>query len=127
LCTAVKRRLHQAQILLSNWLLAALLAFAPFASDVCSPVICAGGGEPGVYAPDPTATVSRPEAELRVRSDKRALESAAGAEDLAHVEVFLLERPFTRSPDSKAVVREIASRVLFVFAARAPPQRTKTA
>jgi hypothetical protein len=127
LCTATERRFPSVQILLSNWLLAALLAFAPLASDSCSPVNCAAAGEPSVFAPDPAVTVSRPEAELRVRSDKRTMEVAAGADGLAHVEAFLLERPRTGSPAGKAAGCEVALPTLPVFGARAPPPPTRTA
>jgi hypothetical protein len=103
--------------------LAALLVFAPLVAKPCAPLSCLSGGEPSVYAPDPTATVSRPEAELRMRSDKRGMELAAGGHGSPHVEAFLPECPSARPPGVEAARIEIEPETLLVVGARAPPLR----
>ena len=112
-----------------TWLLAVLIALAPLIAEPCSGGQCGGSGEPSLYARDTAATLSRPEAELRVRSLKRAADLApTGGTDAAHLAVFLPEPPYTRLPQSYPTNLERRSRAAPVSRARSPPpDEVKTA
>jgi hypothetical protein len=103
------------------WLLATLLVLAPLAPDP-SRAVFGAAGETGIYSYDATATVSRPEVELRARPVKRAAEFAArGGGDPAHVAVFLVELPQTAPTEVAEAGRELRPRATPACSARSPP------
>jgi hypothetical protein len=123
------RRLPPAPILLSwcVWLLAALLAVEPVAANRCLFGTCGESGTPAVYERDTSATVTRPEAELRARSLKGAAEpEGAGAWATAHLSAFLAELPPSRPQALHGVIVR-RSPAHAGPTARAPPREAASA
>jgi hypothetical protein len=104
------------------WLLAALLLMAPLAGSSLCRVTCGAADDASLYQRDTTATVSRPELELRARPTKQLPEpSLDGALGIAHLAYFLPERP--APPPATAPDTIPRSRSTTVFSARSPPRR----